>query len=351
MVYSASSVAGMTKYGDQFYFLKRQAAAAFIGVIGIIFIVRFNYMRLRVIAYPLLGAVFLLLIAVQIPGIGVEANGARRWIRFPGFSLQPSELAKVVVALYLACSMAKKRDKIRFFSVGILPHCIITGAMALMIFIQRDLGGAAVLGLILTVLLIAGGAKFKHLFYLFAAIIPFGIWKIFSEAYRLNRIRAFMDPWKYRSDEGYQITESIMAIGSGGVSGVGLGQGIHKMDYLPEIHTDFIFSHLGEELGLIGTSLTAVLFAVIVWRGIRTALNAPDAFGTHLALGLTVYLGCQSAGNMAVSMGLVPTKGMTLPFISYGGTSLVMNLLAAGILLSISEGRGGFLRPKQGSKR
>lgn len=348
-VYSASSFTALTKHGDAFYFMKRQLVAGAMGVACMVAILRMNYMVLRKWAYPLLGVVIFLLILVLF--IGTEANGAKRWIRLPGFSLQPSEMAKVSVAIYLACSLAKKRDKIRSFSVGVLPHCFLTGIVALLVFIQKDLGSTVALGVILIFLILAAGAPLQHVFGIVAAVIPFGIYKVVSEPYRMNRIRAFMDPWKYRQEEAYQVTESMMAIGSGGVTGVGLGQGRHKLDYLPEIHTDFIFSLIGEEAGLIGTLLVIALFAIIIWRGIRIAFNAQDAFGTYLALGITAYLAFQSLGNMAVAMGVVPTKGMTLPFVSYGGTSLVMNLLAVGILLSISEGRGGFLKPKSGSTR
>ncbi len=351
MVTSASSFTAVSRYGDAAYFLKRQAVAGVVGIACMMAMLRLNYMTLRRWAYPILGGVLILLILVNIPGIGTKAGGARRWIRLPFFSLQPTELAKVAVAIYLACSLAKKRDKIKSFSVGFLPHCFVTGIVALLVIIQPDLGSTLALAFILGVLLFAAGTRMSYLLLSGLLAAPVIVWQIVSKSYRMDRIRAFLDPWAYKEEEGYQIAESLLAIGSGGVGGLGLGEGRQKMLYLPEAHTDFIFSIIGEELGLIGAVAVILLFAVVIWRGFKIAFNAPDAFGTYLALGLTALLAFQSIGNMCVAMGLMPTKGMTLPFISYGGTSLVMNLLAVGILLSISEGRGGFLKPKQGSIR
>lgn len=351
MVYSASSVSAATRYGDGAYFLKRQIAAALIGMAGLLAMLKVRYLTLRRWAYPLLAIVLVLLVLVLIPGIGTRAGGAQRWIRLPLFSLQPGELAKVSIAIYLAHSLAKKRDKVKSFSVGFLPHCCITGLAALLILVQPDFGSTVALAAILFALLFAAGTRLSYLVGSILAVLPIAIWQIASHSYRMDRIRAFLDPWTYRKEEGYQITESLLAIGSGGFSGLGLGEGRHKLFYLPEAHTDFIFSIIGEELGLVGTLAVIALFAVVIWRGIRIALNAADPFGAYLALGLTVLLAFQSIGNMAVTMGLMPTKGMTLPFISYGGSSLVVNLMAVGILLSISESRGGFLRPQQGSVR
>ena len=322
-----------------------------IGLGGLIAMLRLRYQTLCGWAYPLLAVVFVLLVLVLIPGIGTRAGGAQRWIRLPLFSLQPGELAKVCVAIYLAHSLAKKRGKVKSFSVGFLPHCCITGVIALLVLVQPDFGSTVALAVILFALLFAAGTRLSYLVGSLLAVLPIAAWQIMSRTYRMDRIRAFLDPWTYRKEEGYQITESLLAIGSGGVSGLGLGEGRHKLFYLPEAHTDFIFSIIGEELGLIGTLAVIALFAVVIWRGVRIALNAADPFGAYLALGLTVLLAFQSVGNMAVAMGLMPTKGMTLPFISYGGSSLVVNLMAVGILLSISESRGGFLRPQHGSGR
>lgn len=351
MVYSASSVSAATRYGDGAYFLKRQIAAAIVGVAALLAMLKVRYLTLRRWAYPCLAVVFVLLVLVLIPGIGTRAGGAQRWLRLPLFSLQPGELAKVSIAIYLAHSLAKKRDKVKSFSVGFLPHCCVTGLVALLILVQPDFGSTVALAVILLALLFAAGTRLSYILGSVLAAVPIAIWQITSRSYRMDRIRAFLDPWTYRKEEGYQITESLLAIGSGGFSGLGLGEGRHKLFYLPEAHTDFIFSIIGEELGLIGTLAVIALFAVVIWRGIRIALNAADPFGAYLALGLTVLLAFQSIGNMAVTMGLMPTKGMTLPFISYGGSSLVVNLMAVGILLSISESRGGFLRPQQGSVR
>ncbi|MDR0967178.1 MAG: putative lipid II flippase FtsW [Myxococcales bacterium] len=350
MLYSASSVVAATspRYANSAYFLERQIAATVIGLFGLVAMLKVRYLTLRRWAYPILVVILVLLVAVLFSD---PRGGARRWLNLPVFALQPGELAKLSVAIYLAHSLAKKRDKVKSFSVGFLPHCCVTGLIALLILVQPDFGSAVALAVILFSMLFAAGTRLSYLLGSVLAVLPIAIWQVTSRTYRMDRIRAFLDPWTYRKEEGYQITESLLAIGSGGVSGLGLGEGRHKLFYLPEAHTDFIFSIIGEELGLIGTIAVISLFAIIVWRGLRIALNAADAFGAYLALGLTVLLAFQSIGNMAVTMSLMPTKGMTLPFISYGGSSLVVNLLAVGILLSISESRGGFLRPQQGSVR
>jgi cell division protein FtsW len=280
--------------------------------------------------------------------VGTVAGGARRWIRVAGFSFQPGELAKVAMVLYLARSLARKKEKVRSFTIGFLPHTIVAGALVLLVLLQPDFGTAVTIALLLFTLLFAAGARISWLVGSLIVAAPVAVHLVASSPYRMKRILAFLDPWAHRQDIGYQVTESLMSVGSGGLFGLGLGAGKQKLFYLPEAHTDFIVAVIGEELGLMGIGLVLVLFALLVWRGVRAAFNAPDPFGAYLALGITSQVGLQAIVNMAVAFGLLPTKGLTLPFISYGGTSLVLTLAAAGVLLAISSGRGGFLRPQRG---
>lgn len=351
MVYSASAVAAAAKVGDGAFYLKRQAIAAGIGLASLVLVLKIGYRRLAFLAYPALVIVLALLVAVLIPGVGTVAGGARRWIRLPGFSLQPAEMAKMALVLYLAYSLAKKREKVRLFSIGFLPHCLITGLLAGLALLEPDFGTAVTLGFVLFAMLFAAGAKISYLVLSVLLALPVGWHLVASSPYRMSRITAFLHPFERRNDVGYQIWESLMSVGSGGVTGLGLGDGRQKLFFLPEAHTDFIFSILGEELGLIGVVLLLGLYGVVVWRGVRAALNATEAFGAYLALGITVLLGTQAVVNMGVAMGMLPTKGLTLPFVSYGGTSMVVSLTAAGVLLSIGQSRGGFLRPQTGGTR
>ncbi len=351
MVYSASAVAAESRMGDAAYYLKRQLVAAVLGVVAIAGVLKLGYRRLAFLAYPTLIAAIVLLALVLIPGVGSTAGGARRWIRLPGFSLQPAEVAKFTLVLYLAYSLAKKREKVKVFAIGFLPHCLITGVLVLLALAEPDFGTAVSLVMVLFALLFAAGARISYLVGSLLLALPVGYHLVASSPYRMKRILAFMDPWAHRHDIGYQVAESLMSIGSGGVTGLGLGESRQKLFFLPEAHTDFIFSIIGEELGLIGVLVVIALYAVVIWRGIRAALNATEPFGAYLALGITILFGFQSTVNMAVAMGMAPTKGLTLPFISYGGSSMVVCLAAAGVLLSISQSRGGFLRPQTGGAR
>ena len=351
MVYSASAVAAQRNLGDGFYYLKRQLMAAGVGVAVLIGMLKLGYRRLAPLAYPILLGTFGLLVLVLIPHIGFSAGGAQRWIHFPGLSIQPAEVAKLALVIYLAYSLAKKRDKVKIFSIGFLPHCAVAGAMILLCLKEPDFGTSVALTSVLFAMLFAAGAKISYLVGSVLAALPVGYHLIASSPYRMKRLIAFMDPWAHRHDVGYQVAESLMSVGSGGWLGQGLGESKQKLFFLPEAHTDFIFSIIGEELGLLGVLAVMTLFGILIWRGIRAALNAADPFGAYLALGITVLFGFQSLVNMGVCLGVLPTKGLTLPFISYGGCSLVVCCAAAGILLSISGATGGFLRPSRGAHR
>ncbi len=351
MVYSSSAVAAGLNFKDTGFYLKRQLIAAAIGFAGMLFVLKVGYRRLAFFAWPILIFAVLGLIAVLIPGIGTVAGGARRWIRLAGFSYQPAEFAKLALVLYLAFSLAKKREKVRIFSIGFLPHCLITGFLALLLLREPDFGSTLVIGFVLCAMLFAAGTKMSYLVAAFFLAVPFAWHQVASSPYRMRRITAFLDPWATRNDVGYQVAESLMSIGSGGFGGLGLGDGRHKLFFLPEAHTDFIMAIIGEEFGFIGLFILLALFGVLLWRGVLASLNATEPFGAWLALGLTCLLGIEVVVNAGVTMGVLPTKGLALPFVSYGGTALIVNLIAAGLLLSVAQGRGGFLRPQKGGAR
>ena len=332
MVYSASAVTALEKTGNGFYFLQRQLAAAGVGLLAMATALKLGYRRLARLAYPLLLLTLVLLLAVLVPGVGTLVGGARRWIRFPGVSIQPAEIAKLTWVIYLSYSLAKKRDKVASFSVGFLPHLLLGGVLVALCMAQPDFGSAVEL----LVLLFAAGTKLSYLVGSVLLALPMAYSAVAHSPYRLKRITAFLDPWAHRHDVGYQVAQSLISVGSGGFWGLGLGESRQKLFFLPEAHTDFIFSIIGEELGLFGAAATVLLYAVIVWRGTRAALRASETFGTYLGLGLTALLGVQAVVNMSVAMGMLPTKGLTLPFVSYGGCSLVVSMTAAGALLSLS---------------
>ncbi|MBL9038803.1 MAG: putative lipid II flippase FtsW [Archangium sp.] len=346
MVYSASAITAHDKLGDGFHFVKRQAVAAGIGLLAMVAALKLGYRRLARLAYPLLIVSIILLVAVVIPGLGTSVGGAKRWLRIPGVSLQPAEICKFAWVVYLSYSLAKKREKVKSFSIGFLPHLGIAGVLVLLCMLEPDFGSSVGLLVLLFVMLFAAGAKLSYLVGSVLLAIPFAYTAIATSEYRMKRVTAFLDPWANRQGSGYQVAESLMSIGSGGLTGLGLGDGRQKRYFLPEAHTDFIFSIIGEELGLLGVAFVIMLYGVIIWRGLRAALQAPEPFGTYLGLGVTTLIAFQAVVNMFVAMGLVPTKGLTLPFISYGGSSLIVLMGAAGVLLSIS----GAVEPSSGRR-
>lgn len=352
MVYSASAITAAEKLHDSFYFLKRQAVAACLGLVAMAVAMKIGYRRMARLAYPLLVLAVILLIAVLIPGLGTTVGGAKRWLRMPGISIQPAEVTKVAWVIYLAYSLAKKREKVKSFSIGFVPHLGIAGLLVVLCMLEPDFGSSVSLLFLMFVLLFAAGAKLSYLVGMVLAAIPLAYGAIASSPYRMKRITAFLDPWANRQGSGYQVAESLMSIGSGGLTGLGLGDGRQKLFFLPEAHTDFIFAIVGEELGLLGVAFLIALYGLVIWRGLRAALNATEAFGTYLGLGVVSLVAFQACVNMAVAMGAVPTKGLTLPFISYGGSSLIMLMFAAGLLLSISAtAETGARRKAQVSKK
>jgi len=338
MVYSSSAITAQDKLGDSFFFLKRQLGCAGLGLLAMAVAMKLGYRKLARLAYPLLLLAVITLIAVLVPGVGTVVGGAKRWIRVPGASFQPAEYAKFAWVVYLSYSCAKKREKVATFSVGFLPHLLIAFLLVILCMLEPDFGSAVTLLFLLFVMLFTAGTKVSFLVGSVLLALPVGYHVVASSPYRMKRIMAFLDPWGTRNGVGYQIAESLMSIGSGGWTGLGLGDGRQKLFFLPEAHTDFIFSIIGEELGLLGVGFLVLLYALVLWRGVRAALNATEAFGTYLSLGITALIGFQAVVNMAMAMGMLPTKGLVLPFISYGGCSLIILMGASGVLLSVSAG-------------
>ncbi len=334
MVYSSGAVFAAKKYGDGAYFLKRELIYATLGLVAMSVAVRVDYAHYRRIAYPLLFASILCLAFVL--KIGSRAGGAIRWFRLGPLSFQPSELAKFALTVYLAALLARQAEKVRVFSVGFAPPLLVTGVLMGLLLKQPDLGTAVIFGVVALGLLCVAGTRTSYLILAVLVAAPAG-WKfIVSTPFRMRRMLAFLDPWAFRRDVGYQITESLISVGSGGTTGLGLGDGRQKLFFLPEAHTDFILSIVGEELGLVGILFVVIAFSVLVWRGMRAAFRARDVFGCYLAFGITAMFGLQALVNIGVVLGSLPTKGLPLPFISYGGTSLVMSLFMAGVLANIS---------------
>ena len=336
MVYSASAVYASNMFGNGYHFLGRQtifAAAAF----GALFLfTRIEINLLRSSTYPVLLTAVLLMVAVAL-GFGRSAGGATRWLAVGPVNVQPAELAKLAMIMWLAHSLAKKSNRVRTFSIGFLPHVLVAGLLMLLCLAQPDFGSAVMIALLTFVVLFAAGAKAGYLLGCVLVALPVGYAAIASSPYRMRRIKAFLEPFEHRQGAGYQITESLMSFGSGGWTGAGLGDGRQKLLFLPEAHTDFISAIIGEELGFVGIVLLCAAFAWVVFRGLRAAWRAQDEYAGYLAAGMTLFIGLQAFTNLAVAMGLLPTKGLALPFVSYGGSSLLVNAAAAGIILNTSR--------------
>jgi cell division protein FtsW len=339
MVYSASSAVALKKFGTDNMFLKKQALFALIGVIGLVICRHFPYRWYRPLTYPLLLLALVFLIVIEFTDLGLSAGGSVRWLRFGKLTFQPSEFARFALLIFLAYSLDKKGEKLKNFSIGFIPHFVVLGVFAAFIIKQPDFGSVVILTALTWLMLFVGGVRCRYLFGALLVLMPLAYFFLASAEYRMKRILSFLNPWQYSADEGYQIVHSLMAFGTGGLWGVGIGQGYQKLFYLPEPHTDFIFSIIGEEFGLVGVLIIIVLYALIIFKGIQIARHAPDTFGSLMAVGLTAAMGLQICINMGVTLGLLPTKGLTLPFLSYGGTSLLLNMASIGILMNISAAR------------
>ncbi|MCP9468578.1 MAG: putative lipid II flippase FtsW [Nitrospira sp.] len=355
MVFSASTVVAGSRFHDAGYFLKRQIAWLAIGLLLMHVASRLDYVWWKRLAVPLLGLTAILLAMVLIPSIGVVAKGARRWLQAGPIMVQPAEMAKLTLVIYLAAYLARKEDRITGFFAGLVPALVVFGVLGGLVLLERDLGTVVVMGLTVMGLFFLAGAKLSHLLLLGVGGIAAVAALVLQSGFRLQRVLVFLAPWKDPTNAGFQITQSFLAFGHGGLFGVGLGEGKQKLFFLPEAHTDFVLASVGEELGLIGTGLIIMLFALFVVRGFQISVRARMPFGRYLGMGITLLIGVQVLINACVVTGLLPTKGLTLPFVSYGGSSLVTCMTGVGILLNISRdrraGREDTGRRGGGSKR
>jgi cell division protein FtsW len=337
MVYSASAVEATTTFRNPQYFLLRQAIYAGLGLALMLGVSRIDYHRLRPFTYPILGGVTFLMI-LSVTGFGHTGGGAARWLAVGPVHVQPSEAAKLALILWLAYSLEKKRERMKSFSIGMLPHFLMAGFLMVLCLKQPDFGGAVVLLFLTFALLFVAGARLGYLLGAGMLGAVFAAWAVRFTSYRWERMLAWFNMSEHRQDLAYQPFQSVMSFGSGGVLGQGLGKGLQVL-YLPEAHTDFVSAIIGEELGFIGIVTLCGVYLVIVARGVRAALAAEDEYGAYIAFGVSVLFGAQALVNLSVAMAMLPTKGLTLPFVSYGGSSLLVCSTAMGVLLSVSRGR------------
>ncbi len=335
MVFSASAVTATWNFDDPTFFLKRQILFLCLGFAFLYVGLRVDYRWYQRAVYPILGVTILLLVIVAFKGTTV--GGATRWIRMGPLNFQPAEIAKISMVMVLAYSVAKKESRIKSFAVGLVPHFMVVGLVVGLLMLQPDFGTSVIIAMLMFSILFVAGTRVS---YILSALVLAGLaaWQLIVHSpYRMKRVMAFLDPWDHQDSIAYQLTESMIAIGSGGLTGQGLGDGLGKLGFVPELQTDFVGTAIAEELGFFGIAVLIALYLVLIWRGIRIAIHARDKFGTYLAFGLTLLFGFQAAVNLGVISGLLPTKGLTLPFVSYGGSSLMCSMFAIGVLLSISR--------------
>lgn len=337
MVFSASASEALARFQNPYHFFELQLMWGTLGIVALVIMSRFDYWKWPRYVLPMFGIAVLALIAVMIPHIGIEINGARRWVKVGPLVVQPSEFAKLAMVMMFAWLFSRHSTQLRDFWRGVVPHLAMAGLILILILAEPDLGTTIAVGGTFMIMLFAAGVRKRHLLGLAAVAVPALFLAIFSRSYRRQRIFAFLDPWKHPLSSGFHTIQALLALGSGGVLGVGLGHSLQAFGYLPEDYTDFIFAILGEELGLLGTVTVIVLFVIVAWRGFRVAMRAPDTFSGLLALGLTSMIVLQAAINIGVVTATLPVTGITLPFISYGGSSLLLSLAGVGILLNISR--------------
>jgi cell division protein FtsW len=336
MVYSASAVVAMERFQQPYLFLTKQLMWATLGLAVLWIVMRVDYQMYRepVFIWSSLAIVALCLIAVMF---SPPVNNARRWFSIGGLGIQPSELAKLAAIFFIADMLERRMQRINELGYGLIPIGIVVGALVGLILIEPDFGTAMTLAVIAAVMIFAAGLSYTYVFGTILLALPLVAAVAMSAGYRRRRLLTFMNPWEDPLGDGFQIIQSLIAVGTGGVTGKGLMGGVQKLFYLPEPHTDFIFSVISEELGLIGATLVVICFCVITWRGLRVALSAPDRFGAFLAVGLTTMVAVQAFMNMSVVLSLMPTKGIPLPLVSFGGSSLLINLVGMGVLLNVSQ--------------
>jgi cell division protein FtsW len=337
MVLSASSVSAYARYGDSFLFFQRQAAYAVVGIVALLLTSRMRYRAWRRLALPFLLVTLALLVVVLHPSTGVSAYGASRWIELGAVTIQPSEIAKLALVVFAAAILARKWNALADLGHVALPLLPVVAVVCGLVMLQPDLGTTLILAGAVYLLLFAAGVRLRYLIVTGVLGSAIGIALIFGADYRRVRFLAFLDPWGDATNTGYQLVQSLIALGSGGFTGVGLGASRQKWQYVPNAHTDFIFSILGEELGLVGELVVLAAFGVLIFAGIRVATRAPDVFGRLLAAGIVSWFGLQTLVNLGAVTGLLPITGVPLQFLSYGGSSLVVSLAGVGILWSIAR--------------
>ena len=340
MVYSSSAQMSQDRFGDSYYILWRHLTSVVAGALVLLVAAYTPLTWVRKGVWVLLGLCGVGLILVLIPGFSAKAGGAARWLKIAGYRIgQPAEFAKLAVVIYLASSMARKQDRMHTFTRGFLPHIIVGGATSLLVLMEPDFGMAATIGAITMVMLYMGGVRFRHIAASALLVLPLVYWLVVHRPYRWRRIVAFLDPMSRENiqNSAYQLVQSLKAFATGGLTGLGLGAGRQKLGYLPEAHTDFVFSIVGEELGFIGVVLILGTFGLMLGRGVQIALRSVDPFRLYLAMGLVVMLGMQVLLNTGVVMGVLPTKGMAMPFISFGRSSLIACLAAVGLLINVAR--------------
>lgn len=336
MVYSASAAVAVAEEKEPYHYLIRQGLWASLGIAVLAMTMHVDYRRYRDDRLIWAG---LTVVAVMLAAVlfARPINGARRWLTFYGLSIQPSEFAKLAVVFFTALMLERRMHRIDELSYSLTPIAIVVAGLGGLVFLQPDAGTALSLLLIGAVMVFTAGLSYRYVIGTALLAVPALVAMVMAAGYRRARLLAFLDPWQDPLDAGFQIIQSRIAVGTGGVFGLGLGEGVQKLLYLPYAHTDFIYAVIGEELGLIGATATLICFGVIAWRGLRIATRAEDRFGSLLAVGLTTMIVAQAFGNMSVVLGLLPTKGIPLPLVSSGGSSLLASLLGIGVLLNISQ--------------
>jgi len=341
MVYSASVSVAEVRYNDPLRIIRHWLFYIPIGLVIIWSLSRIDVNWWRAIAVPVLGIAMVLMIAVLIPGMGKEINGAQRWFSLFGLTLQPVELLKPAVIIYMAYYLSSFPDRLTRFSSGLAPMLVVLGVALALLLLQPDFGSVVLLSVVCFAMWFVGGVPIRHLVLLVSSFVPLAVLAMMAAPYRMQRLTSFIDPWNDPLGSDYQLIQSMIAFGSGGLFGTGLGQGVQKLFYLPEVFTDFISASIGEELGLIGIVSLILAFALLLGRGIWLALQASDMFARLLIIGSVVVLGSALMINLGAAMGLLPTKGMPLPFVSYGGSALLGECILIGLVLAVQRHQPG----------
>ncbi len=333
-IYSATAAESLSQFHTSLHYLQRQILYVTVGGLAMWFAARLDYRRLRAWTYPLL-LLSLMLLAVVL--LMPARNGAKRWIPLGPLTFQPVEIAKLALVTYMAYSLGRKADRVKTFTVGFVPHLIVCGAMMVLLLAQPDLGSSIVIGMTTLGMLFMAGTRISYIMLAVLGAAPVAYHLVVGTPWRMQRFLAYFNPEAFANKEAYQFLQARLAIGSGGLTGAGLGDGHQTLGYMPEAHNDFILAPIGEEMGWIGIAAVILMFAVLVWRGIRAALGARDVFGGYLAFGITLLFGVQCLFNIGVVLGIVPNKGITLPLVSYGGSSLVITMFLVGLLLNVGR--------------